>query len=326
MPGPVRTNAAPGSSRQLQPPRPPNAWILYRSDKLRELPPSSERRAQADVSRLISDMWKKESEAVKLEYERMADAKKAEHQRMYPDYRFQPMKKEDKARMREKQKLERERARAEKKPRRATAATVPSSSAAVSPPPPSMLLPPAPPAMPQQVVFNSSPFTLPPPYTMSTQMPYFVPPFSSETRYGPAGPSPPLSAASSPNDTASSPEPHFEEKLQASGQPSASSSLCTSPELHGPSASLALPPNSLSLSQLVPPGSQLPSPNPCVPQSLPETHALSIEQSQRQQLLPPQHQPQPTSSEVVLPSDWDQLTATQLSFFDSHNPEVSGPA
>ncbi|KIK98564.1 hypothetical protein PAXRUDRAFT_55546, partial [Paxillus rubicundulus Ve08.2h10] len=98
MAGPIRSNPIAGSSRQqpaykVQPPRPPNAWILYRSDRLKELPPSKERRAQADVSKLISNMWKNEKEEVKLEYERMADAKKAEHQRLYPSYRFQPMKK-----------------------------------------------------------------------------------------------------------------------------------------------------------------------------------------------------------------------------------------
>ncbi|KIJ19098.1 hypothetical protein PAXINDRAFT_70028, partial [Paxillus involutus ATCC 200175] len=98
MTGPIRSNPIAGSSRQqpaykVQPPRPPNAWILYRSDKLKDLPPSKERRAQADVSKLISNLWKNETEQVKLEYERMADARKAEHQRLYPSYRFQPMKK-----------------------------------------------------------------------------------------------------------------------------------------------------------------------------------------------------------------------------------------
>jgi hypothetical protein len=39
-----------------------------------------------------------------MEYERLADAKKAEHQLQYPNYRFQPMKKEEKERIREEKK------------------------------------------------------------------------------------------------------------------------------------------------------------------------------------------------------------------------------
>ncbi|KAG2033502.1 high mobility group box domain-containing protein, partial [Suillus americanus] len=107
MTGPIRSKGKARASDyeevkhlpQSQPPRPPNAWILYRSDKIKVLPPAQpgqRSRAQADVSKLISDMWRNESDAVKLEYERLADARKAEHQRLYPDYRFQPMKKEEK--------------------------------------------------------------------------------------------------------------------------------------------------------------------------------------------------------------------------------------
>ncbi|EGN99801.1 hypothetical protein SERLA73DRAFT_18452, partial [Serpula lacrymans var. lacrymans S7.3] len=79
-------------------PRPPNAWILYRSDKLRSLPPAKkgESRIQGHVSKIVSYMWNNESEQVRSEYERRADARKAQHQLMYPNYKFQPMKKEEK--------------------------------------------------------------------------------------------------------------------------------------------------------------------------------------------------------------------------------------
>lgn len=99
MPGPTRTKDSAAAGSDWQPPRPPNAWILYRSDKLRQLPPvepGGPRRAQADVSRLIAQMWKSETEQTRTEYERRADAKKAEHAILYPNYRFQPQTKEQK--------------------------------------------------------------------------------------------------------------------------------------------------------------------------------------------------------------------------------------
>ena len=88
-------------------PRPPNAWILYRSDRLKELPPlaQGERRAQADVSRMISRMWKNETDETRQHYERLADEKKAEHSIKYPGYRFQPMKKEERVALREQKKM-----------------------------------------------------------------------------------------------------------------------------------------------------------------------------------------------------------------------------
>ncbi|KII92243.1 hypothetical protein PLICRDRAFT_103505, partial [Plicaturopsis crispa FD-325 SS-3] len=81
-----------------KPPRPPNAWIIYRSDKLQQLapPPGQKSPPQADVSRTIAKMWRQESDPVREHYERLAEKKKAEHAIMYPNYRFQPMKKEEK--------------------------------------------------------------------------------------------------------------------------------------------------------------------------------------------------------------------------------------
>lgn len=85
------------------PPRPPNAWILYRSDKLKELeqkaPAGKPRRPQAAISKEISVLWKAESKEVKARYEYLSDLKKAEHQAKYPGYRFQPVKKEEKERL-----------------------------------------------------------------------------------------------------------------------------------------------------------------------------------------------------------------------------------
>ncbi|KAI0958284.1 hypothetical protein AcV7_004143 [Taiwanofungus camphoratus] len=150
----------------LQPPRPPNAWILYRSDKLHQIPPGppgQPKRAQAEVSKLISEMWKAESNEVRAEYERLADMKKAEHHALYPHYRFQPMKKEDKARLREEKRAAKERAKEEAKKSKT----------------------------------RHIPYMMP--FMPAVHSPYYAP----HVAYGPAGPSPPLSAASSPSDSPS---------------------------------------------------------------------------------------------------------------------------
>ncbi|KNZ78797.1 hypothetical protein J132_09935 [Termitomyces sp. J132] len=57
-------------------------------------PPPGTTRSQADVSRLISTMWKAEKSEVKAEYERRAEVKKLEHAAMYPNYRYMPKSKE----------------------------------------------------------------------------------------------------------------------------------------------------------------------------------------------------------------------------------------
>ncbi|ETW80936.1 hypothetical protein HETIRDRAFT_476671, partial [Heterobasidion irregulare TC 32-1] len=112
MSGPTRTARPTGAN----PPRPPNAWILYRSDRLRALPPvapGAPRRPQSEISKEIARMWKNEAEETKSEYERRAELAKAEHARQYPNYRFCPMKKADKDKLREEAKAEKERVKAE---------------------------------------------------------------------------------------------------------------------------------------------------------------------------------------------------------------------
>ncbi|EIW82589.1 hypothetical protein CONPUDRAFT_120688 [Coniophora puteana RWD-64-598 SS2] len=199
--GPSR-NVRP-SVKTVQPPRPPNAWILYRSDKLKSLPPQepgAPRRAQAEVSKLISDMWKNEEESIRLEYERLAETKKAEHQRRYPDYRFQPMRKEDKEKMREIRKQEKDRVKAEDKEARRQ------QSAPYQVPTPI----PTPAHTPCYVITPVGP--APVAYTPHPYFSQYVP----EARFGPGGPSPPLSAAASPTAPGS---PDIEVAVPASPRP-----------------------------------------------------------------------------------------------------------
>ncbi|EJD52624.1 hypothetical protein AURDEDRAFT_111255 [Auricularia subglabra TFB-10046 SS5] len=86
-------------------PRPPNAWILYRSDKVRQLEseagPSKPRRPQAEISKEIAAMWKAEPNDVLTYWSGKAEIEKALHAVKYPNYRFTPRKKEDKLRDKE---------------------------------------------------------------------------------------------------------------------------------------------------------------------------------------------------------------------------------
>jgi hypothetical protein len=234
MAGPVRSSTS--DNRLIQPPRPPNAWILYRSDKLRELPPTAPgvpRRAQAEVSKLISNMWKGESDDVRTQYERRADAKKAEHQAMYPGYRFQPMKKEEKDRLREEKRLEKERERAQSK--RGRARTTPYSPGFVAPP-----------------------------------MPYPLQYYPQEMHYGPAGPSPPISAASSPRDTGP-----YQESMHGIEDHSDPHRTDASPSIYPPPLSTTnLPSSSPSVSPTSPFSRTVPPP-PQAPWPIPATSPMT---------------------------------------------------
>ncbi|KAF7375984.1 HMG box domain-containing protein [Mycena sanguinolenta] len=164
MAGPVRT-----PPKAVQPPRPPNAWILYRAEKSKIIG----RKAQADVSKEISAMWKAEPAHIRAEYERRADIKKAEHAAMYPDYRFQPVKREEKERLRDVKKQEKERRKEAQRRGRANPSPTPAPVAAPQP---------------------SRHYALQPTLMFDPLAPYY----QAEQRYGPSGPTPPLSAAPSP--------------------------------------------------------------------------------------------------------------------------------
>ncbi|KAL7419249.1 hypothetical protein Q5752_006086 [Cryptotrichosporon argae] len=204
-PAPARApslTASPSSKRPVQPPRPPNAWILYRSDKLKaiaageQLPnldsllaesgvsggsvsassgeesgtdarpltdgagnvsstapssqvpspdapgagatPKKKKKAkkgakeptegmlalgkgksgrglpQTDISKMISMLWKREAPEVRAKYDRLSELRKLEHLEKYPGYKFQPLRKAEKLKMREEREREREAAKQEK--------------------------------------------------------------------------------------------------------------------------------------------------------------------------------------------------------------------
>ena len=66
--------------------RPPNAWILYRSDKLAEVKEAKAtvKTPQAELSKMIAERWRAETPEVKRKYDLQAQLKKQEHDALYP--------------------------------------------------------------------------------------------------------------------------------------------------------------------------------------------------------------------------------------------------
>ena len=308
MAGPSRSTPAAGSSRheeyKVQPPRPANAWILYRSYQFSEIRKhNTERLSQAEVSKRIAYMWKHETEEVKRGFEQLAEAEKLKHQQLYPDYRFCPQKKEDKLRSKEEIKQNR---RAKKS--KARDATPPDADATATATPPM----PHPPPMPQPYFIPSYPpnMVLPQPYML---------PYPPEAHYGPGGPSPPISAAPSPAPYEGSQSPCSDGNVASSSstpivRPS------TSSDPHASSTSLQLPPNQFYVPSL--PSSHQPSPNAYATQSLP---TVLFQSSPPSELPLNSHQSQPPSPEnTVVPAAtvWNNIH-TQLPDLESQNSEVS---
>lgn len=248
--GRAKSSASGQRDRKVQPPRPRNAWILYRSYHSSQVC-QGERLSQANISKRISEMWRNETEEVRRHFEQEAEAEKARHQELYPDYRFCPKRKETK------------KSRKKSKCREVTPSDADDDDDA---PPPVPALPP----MPYVHHFQqqTQPFFVNG-YHHNMVMPQpHVMPYLPEAHHGPGGPSPPMSDAPSPASYQGSASP-----LPPQSVPSSSSSPSTqpSPTSNSPASftSSQLPANAMYLPSL--PGSHHPSPNPYAAQPL-STH------------------------------------------------------
>ncbi|KAG0142611.1 hypothetical protein CROQUDRAFT_34389, partial [Cronartium quercuum f. sp. fusiforme G11] len=65
-------------------PRPPNSWILYRSERIAEMRSLEHGLAQSVLSKQIAAQWRDEPSDVKKTYELRAEIIKAEHAIKYP--------------------------------------------------------------------------------------------------------------------------------------------------------------------------------------------------------------------------------------------------
>ncbi|KXN83089.1 Repressor ROX1 [Leucoagaricus sp. SymC.cos] len=102
--GPVRRRAPPGKRRsQGYIPRPPNAFMLFRADFVRQKHvPGSIETNHGSLSKIIGNCWR----ALPLEEKRVWEVKakhaKAEHKAKYPNYRFRPVHNKNKEKKKEK--------------------------------------------------------------------------------------------------------------------------------------------------------------------------------------------------------------------------------
>ncbi|GAA5946368.1 hypothetical protein JCM3765_000217 [Sporobolomyces pararoseus] len=96
----VAAPAVLSTQKPERPPRPMNAWLLFRNAQVKQLQNENpdERRAQGQLSKIIAELWKAASPETKRQYENLAKEKKEEHARLYPDYRYTPREKPAKKR------------------------------------------------------------------------------------------------------------------------------------------------------------------------------------------------------------------------------------
>ncbi|GAA6006220.1 hypothetical protein JCM11491_002075 [Sporobolomyces phaffii] len=72
-------------------PRAPNAWILYRSARVKQLTEGGNApKLQSDLSKLVGTMWREESAEVKEMYARKASIEAKVHAEKYPGYCYRP--------------------------------------------------------------------------------------------------------------------------------------------------------------------------------------------------------------------------------------------
>ncbi|KAH7175954.1 mating type 2 HMG1/2 protein [Dactylonectria macrodidyma] len=81
-------------------PRPPNAYILYRSDRHRFVKASQPGIHNNEISQILGRAWNLESEAIRAKYKQRADAIKAELIKRHPEYKYRPRRPSERRRRR----------------------------------------------------------------------------------------------------------------------------------------------------------------------------------------------------------------------------------
>ncbi|GAA5865609.1 hypothetical protein JCM3774_002068 [Rhodotorula dairenensis] len=103
-PTPLRTSSYPAAASRRgrpegKPPRPMNAWLLFRTEQLKLLQsenPDGARKSQGELSKIIAETWRNCDPGVRQSFEDLAKKRKAEFRLMYPDYRYGPSKEKPK--------------------------------------------------------------------------------------------------------------------------------------------------------------------------------------------------------------------------------------
>ncbi|CAI2169462.1 13370_t:CDS:2 [Funneliformis geosporum] len=98
--GPSKKETAPNGKipKVKKPPRPPNAFILYRRAKQPTIVAQHQGITNNEVSKEIGKLWHSEPMEVRLKFQKMAEAAKEEHMKKYPEYRYRPRRPQERKR------------------------------------------------------------------------------------------------------------------------------------------------------------------------------------------------------------------------------------
>lgn len=91
-------NSPNGKSKVKKPPRPPNAFILYRRAKQPAIVAKNAGITNNEVSKEIGRMWHEEPLEVRHKFQKMAEDAKQEHMKKYPEYRYRPRRPQERKR------------------------------------------------------------------------------------------------------------------------------------------------------------------------------------------------------------------------------------
>ncbi|CAB4477430.1 unnamed protein product [Rhizophagus irregularis] len=81
--------------RNSGPPRPQNAFILYRRDKAKKHKNEHKGLRSCDISKKIAKMWSEETPEVKVLFEALSRLSEKAHNKKYGNYKYRPMSKKD---------------------------------------------------------------------------------------------------------------------------------------------------------------------------------------------------------------------------------------
>jgi len=91
------------SQLSMQPPRPPNCFMVWAQEKRKEIGKSIRSNNNADTSIMLGKIWSSMPDKFKLQYRNKANDLKYEHRLKYPNYKYQPKKKEVKCKVKNKE-------------------------------------------------------------------------------------------------------------------------------------------------------------------------------------------------------------------------------
>nr|ALI93548.1 MAT1-2-1 [Hypocrella siamensis] len=86
------TVCSPGSTKTTRIPRPPNAYILYRKERHKEVKEANPGITNNEISQILGRAWNKEGGDIREKYKDMAERVKQALLKKHPDYRYKPRK------------------------------------------------------------------------------------------------------------------------------------------------------------------------------------------------------------------------------------------